>query len=79
MYKRQIEDLRRLQRDMPIIASIIEDVLKYENQFRKEDEVSNFLPKCVSKILKSLLDLKNRFDKLAQEVDGEDPPKPCQP
>ena len=74
-----IEDLRTLQRDMPIIASIIEDVMKYENQIRKDDEISNYLPKCVAAILRSLIELKESFDNLAQEVDGEDPPKPSQP
>ena len=47
-----IEDLRTLQRDMPIIASIIEDVMKYENQIRKDINEANSLKEEADKKLK---------------------------
>ena len=60
------EKTHLVTQEFPVIVTAIISILATEAN-------SNFLPDCVSTLIKSLVEYREEFDVLAKEVDGSDP------
>ena len=71
-----MDNLRTVKNKFPIIFQCVYDVLEYEKQVLGSTE---FLSEAITNLFLGMIEFNDKFIKLAQALDGIEPPKPPQP